>query len=113
MEITRIHIGGSEVNVIFTGEQYIFHNTFFGVIAVANRDYNPNPEYKNFSVDIDNYRTIGSKCNFHTIAKAVIRYITREENRNVETITYKINKGCKINEIYDFKFCADYKYNNK
>lgn len=37
MEITSIKRNGSVVNVIFTGEQYIFHNAYYGILAVAQR----------------------------------------------------------------------------
>ena len=37
MEIYKIKRNGCEVNVIFTGKQYIFHNSYFGILAVATR----------------------------------------------------------------------------
>ena len=38
MEIYKIKRKGYEVNVIFTGKQYIFHNSYFGILAVATRN---------------------------------------------------------------------------
>lgn len=112
MEISKMHISGREVNVIFTGAQYIFHNAFFGVIAVANRLYTTDKAKQNFEIDIDNFKTIGSRCNYPTIATAVKRYITKEENKFVPTnVEYQINEGCEINQKYNFRFSADYKYN--
>ena len=35
MEIYKITRNNCEVNVIFTGAQYIFHNSYFGLLAVA------------------------------------------------------------------------------
>ncbi len=32
MEIYKIKRNGCEVNVIFTGKQYIFHNSYFGIL---------------------------------------------------------------------------------
>lgn len=37
MEIYKIERQGCEVNVLFTGKQYIFHNLKYGIIAVATR----------------------------------------------------------------------------
>lgn len=37
MEISKIKFQGSEVNVIFTGKNYFFHNSFYGYLAIAER----------------------------------------------------------------------------
>lgn len=34
MIVSKITVTGHEVNVIFTGMQYIFHNAYFGLLAV-------------------------------------------------------------------------------
>lgn len=104
MIVSKITVAGCEVNVIFTGMQYIFHNAYFGLLAVAERVDGRTEETNGvarFVLSVENYRTVGSSLNINTIIPAAKRYITKNENKYIHTVVeYDIRDAGDIDAIY-------------
>lgn len=102
MIVSKITIAGHEVNVIFTGVQYIFHNAYFGLLAVAERiDSRTEDGVARFVLGVENYKTKGSSLNINTIIPAAKRYITKNENKYIHTVVeYDIRDAGDINALY-------------
>lgn len=104
MIVSKITIAGHEVNVIFTGMQYIFHNAYFGLLAVAERVDGRTEEINGvarFVLSVDNYNTLGSSLNINTIIPAAKRYITKNENKYIHTVVeYDVRDAGDINALY-------------
>lgn len=104
MIVSKITIAGHEVNVIFTGMQYIFHNAYFGLLAVAERVDGRTEEINGvarFVLSVDNYRTRGGSLNINTIIPAAKRYITKNENKYIHTVVeYDVRDAGDINALY-------------
>ena len=105
MIVSRIKISGCEVNVIFTGAQYIFQNSYFGLLAVAERVYSRTEEtgvqVARFVLGVENYRTRGGSLNINDIIPAVKRYITKNENKYISTVVeYDVRDAGDINANY-------------
>ena len=105
MEVSRIKIAGREVNVIFTGAQYIFQNSFFGLLAVAERVYSRTEEtgvqVARFVLGVENYTTRGGSLNINNIIPAAKRYITKSENKYISTVVeYDVRDAGDINALY-------------
>lgn len=77
MEFNTIKINGSETTVIFNGSCYFFHDNFFGLVCVAERDADNETL---FHISAGNRHTIGAtyQCGIIPAAK---RFITRSENK--------------------------------
>lgn len=105
MIVSKITVTGHEVNVIFTGTQYIFHNAYFGLLAVAervdSREEETGVQVERFVLSVDNYRTLGSSLNINTIIPAAKRYITKNENKYIHTVVeYDVRDAGDINANY-------------
>ena len=102
MIVSKIKIAGHEVNVIFTGMQYIFHNAYFGLLAVAERvDSRTEDGAARFVLSVDNHNTLGSSLNINTIIPAAKRYITKNENKYIHTVVeYDVRDAGDINAMY-------------
>lgn len=105
MIVSKIKITGHEVNVIFTGKQYIFHNPYFGLLAVAervdSREEETGGQVASFVLSVDNYNTLGSSLNINTIIPAAKRYITKNENKYIHTVVeYDVRDAGDINALY-------------
>ena len=102
MIVSKITIAGHEVSIIFTGMQYIFHNAYFGLLAVAERvDSRTEDGAARFVLGVENYRTRGSSLNINTIIPAAKRYITKNENKYLHTVVeYDIRDAGDINALY-------------
>ena len=105
MIVSKIKIAGHEVNVIFTGMQYIFHNAYFGLLAVAervdSREEETGCQVARFVLSVDNHNTLGSSLNINTIIPAAKRYITKNENKYIHTVVeYDVRDAGDINAMY-------------
>ena len=99
MEISKIKISGAEVNVLFTGTQYIFHNPFFGLLAVAERISKRKDNTTRFILSVDNYNTASSFA-ASGITAACKRFINKSENRYVATVVEYDEHAGNINREY-------------
>lgn len=103
MEIYKIERNGCEVNVIFTGKQYIFQNSYLGILAVATRKGYEDEEMNTFTLEYGNDNIIegpfgGNYC--ATMAKRVINgieslYSKREIHYDI--VQVDVNKKYFIN----------------
>lgn len=105
MIVSKITIKGHEVNVIFTGMQYIFQNSYFGILAVAervdSREEETGGQVARFVLSVENYNTRGGSLNINTIIPAAKRYITKNENKYLHTVVeYDVRDAGDINELY-------------
>lgn len=105
MIVSKIKVAGYEVNVIFTGMQYIFHDVYFGLLAVAervdSREEETGVQVSRFVLGVENYRTRGCSLNINTIISAAKRYITKNENKYIHTVVeYDVRDAGDINALY-------------
>lgn len=114
MEIYKTKFRGSEISVIFTGSHYYFHNSFFGVIAIAERDYertscSDNPARTFFYLSIGNAHCQGSSFNNGAVECFVRKFIKKNEQRYKETnveflmLEYDLNRGCLTCEFKPYE----------
>ena len=109
MEISKIRVSGChKVSVIFTGEQYIFHNAEYGIVAVAERDSRRELESGfaacRFVLTVENWQTQGGNCT--AIEAAAKRFIRREECRYIpRCVEIDVRDGGNLNAEY-FIDCA-------
>ncbi len=103
MEISKTTLAGFEVNVIFTGSSYFFHNQFHGVIAIANRISGPDgfdTNKQSFEIVVGSSSCLGSSLADCTVMAAVKRFVNKNENRYIsvavsyEVKKYDLSKGC-------------------
>lgn len=81
---------GCIVNVIFTGAQYIFHNAFYGILAVAERkEFDVDKAYTSFTIYYGNNHTLGGSFGGKYCLGMAKSFINKSENRYVKTnVTY-------------------------
>lgn len=96
---------GSEVSVIYTGSHYYFHNSYYGVIAIAERDYEKttygwDKEHKtHFNLSIGNVHCVGGSWHNGAIECMVRKFINKNDQKHGKVaITYDVyevdlNKG--------------------
>lgn len=88
MEITKIKRNGCEVNVIFTGAQYIFHNAFYGILAVGERKgYSTDEETNHFTIYFGNHHTLGGSFGGNRCLTMAESFIKKNESKYVQVKT--------------------------
>jgi len=85
MEIYKTTIKGCEVNMIFTGKNYFFHNSFYGWLAIAERQEGHYDKPQKFVLYIGNRHTLDGTMTNSVVAAAVRKFIRKCENKFVET----------------------------
>ena len=106
MRVFTTKFRGSEVNVIFNGSHYYFLNSYYGILAIAERDYNKttcsNGECKtSFAVTTGNHHTVGGSLGGSVVAALVKKFIRKAEQVYcsvevdfAEDITADLANGC-------------------
>ena len=94
MEINKIKRGGYEVNVIFTGEQYIFHNSFYGILAVATRKGYKKEEKDIFILEYGNDLTVG-----YSLGGSVCEIIAKDFIRKCESKYVKCDTQFEVIKV--------------
>ena len=86
MEFSSIKIRERNVTVIFNGSHNYFLNTFYGIIAIAERDY----EYENtqegkarFTLYVGNRHCLGGVMSNSAIKTGAKRFISKAENKYI------------------------------
>lgn len=95
MEFGKTSICGSQVDVIFTGGKYLFHNDFYGWLAIAERTEESKQNIRDdqeFVLFVGNHYTVGGRMTNNAILKGVRKYIRKNESKFVERI-------CKFREV--------------
>lgn len=95
MEFGKTSICGTQVDVIFTGGRYLFHNDFYGWIAIAERTEESKKNVcddQEFVLFVGNHYTVGGHMTNSVILKAVKEYIRKNECKFVE-------RECKFREV--------------
>lgn len=87
MELYKITRNGCEVNVIFTGKQYIFQNGFYGILAIATRKGYKEDEQNTFTLEYGSDTTLGGRFGGGYCATMAKQFITKNENRYVKQNT--------------------------
>ena len=100
MEIYKIERQGCEVNVLFTGKQYIFQNSYYGILAVATRKGYEDEDMNTFTLEYGNDNTIGDSFGGDYCATMAKRVINKIESLYSEReIHYDIVQG-DVNKKY-------------
>ena len=87
MDFSKIKINGCEINVIFSGAQYIFQNSFFGIVCAANRLSDEKPV---FELIAGNSYCLGSHLTDSVLFAAAKRFINKSENKYIsQKVEYK------------------------
>ena len=80
MEINVIKKG--EVQVIYTGEEYIFRNDWYGILAVATRKGYTPEDIQHFTIQVGNeYCSESSLYNDTAVLAMVKRYVNKQEGK--------------------------------
>lgn len=80
MEIYKIERQGREVNVLFTGKQYIFQNSYYGILAVATRKGYKDEDMNTFTLEYGNDNTTGGSFDGDYCATMAKRVINKLES---------------------------------
>ena len=78
MEFFNFSISGHKVNVIFNGGIYIFHNSYGGLVCVADRDIMNNDH---FQITTGNRHFVGGSLTENRVKNAVCRFIRKTESK--------------------------------
>lgn len=81
MVFSKIKINRCEVDVIFSGAQYIFQNSDFGIVCVANRLSYEKPV---FELLAGNSQCLGSQFTDSLLFAAAKRFIDKIENKYIK-----------------------------
>lgn len=85
MEITKLKWHSADVYCLFTGEQYIFTNSYYGILAVAERS----AENRDlFTVYYGNEYTIGGSLGGDVCAELAERFVSKAENKYFNHMTF-------------------------
>lgn len=105
MELSTTAIKGRKVNVIFTGSAYYFINSFFGVLAIAERDTNAEQDNKTaFTLYVGNHHTTGGSLCDSVIISAVKRFINKAESQFItKKVLYNIEEKDLANAFIEVK----------
>lgn len=87
MEIFRIMRNRCEVNIIFTGEQYIFTSPFYGLLAVANRRGYDAKNIEVFDVYYGNINTVGGSFGGEYCLQMAKAFVRKYENIYIKVNT--------------------------
>ena len=72
--------GGAEVHCLVTGDEYVFYNNFWGILAVADRD---EMNEKAFTVRYGNENLNGCSLGGDVCALLSERFIKKNESRYI------------------------------
>ena len=81
MEFYSLSISGHKVNVIFNGGIYVFHNTYGGLVCIANRDF---LKSNHFEVITGNRHFVGGSLTENRVKTAVCKFIRKCETRFID-----------------------------
>jgi hypothetical protein len=90
MEIYKTKFRGSEVSVIFNGSHYYFLNSYYGLLAIAERDYKRDAgSTTHFTITTGNHYTQGSHLCPSVVEANVKRFINKSEQKYIaKVVTY-------------------------
>lgn len=100
MEIYKITRNSCEVNVIFTGAQYIFHNGYYGLLAVADRKGYSDDERNHFIVRYGDSNTLGGSFGGDYCLSMAKAFIKKNESKYIEVQTTFEAVKEEINRLY-------------
>lgn len=91
MELYKISIKGNEINVLFMSNTYVFHNTFYGFVAIAPRNYNVRAQKSEVVLWVGNKHLGGGSLTEGAIIASAKRFITKCEKRYNDTTKVEIS----------------------
>ncbi len=84
MEINRITRHGVRIDVLFTGDKYVFTSGWYGILAVAERGgYSTEEERNTFTISYGNRLTAGGSLSGEVCFNIAKAYIDKEERRYI------------------------------
>lgn len=90
MEIYKTTFRGYEVSVIFNGSHYYFLNSYFGLLAIAERDYKRDAgSSTHFTISTGNHYTQGSCLCPSVVATLAKKFVNKADQKyKSKEITY-------------------------
>lgn len=90
MEIYKTTFRGYEVSVIFNGSHYYFLNSYFGLLAIAERDYKRDAgSTTHFTITTGNHYTQGSRLCPSVVATLAKNFVNKTDQKHIsKTITF-------------------------
>ena len=87
MLFIRTTLHGAEINCIFNGEFYYFHNSYFGIIGIAKRaGYENEEQERTFELITGNEYCIGGTYTPATVEMMMKKVITKNENKYTKKV---------------------------
>lgn len=84
MEIYKTTFRGYEVSVIFNGSHYYFLNSYFGLLAIAERDYKREVNSSaHFTITTGNHCTSGSRLCSSVVASLAKRFVNKCDQKYI------------------------------
>lgn len=90
MEIYKTTFRGFEVSVIFNGSHYYFLNSYFGLLAIAERDYKRDAgSSTHFTISTGNHYAQGSRLSASVVALLAKKFVSKVDQKYIsKEITY-------------------------
>lgn len=86
MEIYKTTFKGAEVSVLFNGSHYFFHSSYYGVLAIAERDYKKDTGgTSHFALTTGNRHADGGRLSGSVVASLAKKFIRKAEQRFIKT----------------------------
>lgn len=112
MEIYKTKIVGNEVNVIFTGKNYFFHSSYYGVVAIAERTQESfdnltklGERRQKFVVSVGNINTLGGSMGDANVFAAAEKFITKNENKYIQQDCEFERKQQDLSKVFLTVYC--------
>lgn len=83
MECQVITVNGCQITVLFNGLCYLFHNHYFGFLALATRQETDKRDETDFLVLYGNHHCVGGSFTNSRLQSMVKRTINKAENKYI------------------------------
>lgn len=97
MELYKTSANGNELNVLFMSNYYVFHNTLYGYVAIAERIYNTASRESYINLYVGNKHIGGGSLTENGVITAAKRLITKAEK--------KYNSAVKVEFMTNIRDC--------
>jgi len=88
MEINKFKAKGSEIFSIYAPGMYIFHNNYYGILAIAKLDKDKTDRKKHhshYTICANSAKTRGGSLQKDEMETIVKSYIRKDENKQIPT----------------------------
>lgn len=103
MEFYNVKSNCYEFNVVFTGRQYVFFNSWCGIAAIAERT-TPSDKIgsgeESFTIKYGNNALVGGSMGYQGIVPVVKRLVNKCENKYVPMKVEYTLEECELDKYY-------------